>query len=435
METTRARLAFLLFLILLAGCTRAPVYLMPTPEVIRDPRFDTFARNPNLETLDEIRTFYATSRAPADSGDPKVFSKERGEELVFGEATFRIGDDGDAWRAIYDESATVKERDQVPLKLIDTKSEASLPLNDVTPDLDEDTQAFFNRLNAEIDASDTKILTVFAHGANNSFYESVARGAQLKYFTGQNDIAITFAWPSAGSIWGYGHDTREAVKAGVDFANFLKLLALHSSAEFINVIGYSAGGRVTGGALKVLGADFPPDHPGWKDRKVRRLNQVYLAASDEPLTDFLTHLPSYEHLVETITLTVNPDDNVLALASIAGGQVRVGGGGGAAYIEKMAPEDIDQLRDLMGNGKLDVIDMQIKEIEGFEYSHEFWYANPWVSSDVLVTLYARMGPEKRGLKSYTSENEFHVWYFPSDYVATLKDSLIEMFEPEAAGVE
>ncbi|MFW2403135.1 MAG: hypothetical protein ACN4GT_00125, partial [Gammaproteobacteria bacterium] len=66
--------------------------------------------------------------------------------------------------------------------------------------------------------------------------------------------------------------------------------------------------------------------------------------------------------------------------------------------------------------------------EGFEYSHEAWYANPWLSSDVLITLYLGLDPASRGLNSYQTANDLGVWYFPEDYLSTLKETLLEYFD-------
>ena len=61
------------------------------------------------------------------------------------------------------------------------------------------------------------------------------------------------AWPSPGSIWGYGTDKRRADSASADLAYLIELLAQHSSATKINLLAYSAGGRVVGRALEQLG--------------------------------------------------------------------------------------------------------------------------------------------------------------------------------------
>lgn len=429
-DGVRVRLILAALLLLsLAGCSRAPVFLMPTPEVVRDERFDPFAQNQYLGSVDRITTFYATNREPAKPGDPKVYSKNRGESLIFGQVTLQIGEGDDVWRSIYSESATVDKKDQVALSLVETTKEFEISL-DAPPDppLGQGGKEFFARLNAALDASSSKVLTVFAHGANNSFYESVARGAQLEYFTGGDDVAITFAWPSAGSIWGYGHDVRYSERSIADFADFMKLLARHSTATHINIIAYSSGGRVVGGALKLLGEEFTEaEVQSARGDGTRLLNQVYMAASDEPLVAFVENFPGYSHLVDTITVTINPDDNVLGLAKITGGGVRLGAAGGGSQLDKMREEEVQELRDLINAGKLDIIDMQIKDIEGFEYSHEFWYANPWVSSDVLATLYVGMDAADRGLGSYQAEEEVNVWYFANDTLAELKESLLRIF--------
>ena len=77
---------------------------------------------------------------------------------------------------------------------------------------------------------------------------------------------------------------------------------------------------------------------------------------------------------------------------------------------------------------MNFIDMQINEIAGFEYTHGAWYENPWLSTDVLVTLYIGLDPQARGLRSYRTAQDVGVWYFPQDYLSSLKKSLIEYFE-------
>jgi len=418
----------MLLLLLLAGCSRSPVYLMPTPEVIRDDRFDVFADNPYMEDVSQITTFYATTRKPEKPGDPDIFSKNRGGALILGEATLKIGSDGDAWRSIYAESVTPDKQERVALTLVDAELEASISPESSTLELDDDALRFFAKLNSAIDSSASKVLTVFVHGVNNSFYESVARGAQLQYFTGNSDVALTFAWPSAGSIWGYGRDSRSAEKSTGDLARLLELLARHSTAGHINVLAHSAGGRVVGGALAQLGQEFPEseiklDRSGW-----RRIHQVYMASSDESLSAFEKNLPNYLHLIDTVTVTVNPDDHVLGMAGIVGGEVRLGEAGGGKYVKKMTDAQQQRLRELTNDGKLDVIDMQINDIEGFEYSHSAWYENPWISSDVLVTLYVGLSPQERGLSSYLTAEDMKAWYFPEDYLSLLKSNLLQYFD-------
>ena len=86
----------------------------------------------------------------------------------------------------------------------------------------------------------------------------MAQGAQFQFFTGDNAMVLTFAWPSPGSIWGYGRDKRRADDAATDLAYLIELLSHHSTATRINLIAYSAGGRVVGGALAALSERYNP---------------------------------------------------------------------------------------------------------------------------------------------------------------------------------
>lgn len=45
--------------------------------------------------------------------------------------------------------------------------------------------------------------------------------------------------------------------------------------------------------------------------------------------------------------------------------------------------------------------------------HSYWYSHPWMSSDLLVQFLFQARPSERGLLKY--EQEFRLWYFPSDY--------------------
>ena len=441
-----SRVLIFVGLVLLVGCTRAPVYLMPTPEVMRDERFDVFANNPYLKSIDEITTYFATTRRPAKSGSSKAFTRHPGGSLILGEVTLKIGEGDDAWRSIYSDSVMPSDDDRVALELTDTRVDADWDLADLdaTVHLDRpsdaldlasspkalrpEVQNFFDRLNKDLDGSPTGVLTVFVHGANNSFYESVARGAQIQYFTGDTDVALTYAWPSAGSVWRYGYDLRRAKESAAEFAEFMKLLSLYSAAKYINVIGYSVGGRIVGRGLAQLGEEFPQSFIESLPETPRKVNQVYLAASDQALTEFADDYPNYAHLVETMTVTVNPDDSVLGLARMVSGQVRLGGAGDGDNLKKMPEDERQRLIDLINSGKLDIVDMQINDIDGFEYSHGAWYENPWLSSDVLVTLYLRLKPQDRGLQSYRANDEIDAWYFPEGYLETMKSSLLELIE-------
>lgn len=266
---------------ILTACASPQLALMPTPEVLKDPRFDVFAANPTPLTTNEITTYYVTNRTPDGANSRGFFTGKPDDALHFGSAMVRLGPPDFDIQKLFGASTT-EDRDEklewtvvsAPLvasqdKPEDAAQEDSSRSLELTPDL----QAFFTELNGVVDASLTKKLTVYAHGANNKYNWSVAQGAQYQYFTGNNEVMLTFSWPSPGRLSGYRLDKSHANESAADFAYLLELLAEHSTAVKINVIGFSAGGRVVGGALGLLGGRH-------KDPAELRLGQVYLASSD-----------------------------------------------------------------------------------------------------------------------------------------------------------
>jgi esterase/lipase superfamily enzyme len=401
--------------------------LMPTPEALKDPRFDVFAANPAPKTSNEFRTFYVTTRTPAGEGSTSFFTAERDDTMHFGHATARVGPPDFDLERLVDESTTAEREDDLSWTVLDAPVLAGLPMaelrsrsaSETGDELSPPMQAFFEQFNRAIDSSLTNRITVYAHGANNNFTDSIPRGTQFQYFTGGNEIVLTFAWPSPGRITGYSKDRARSNAAAEDFADLLVLLARHSTAERINVIGFSAGGRVAGGGLGILGrrADASSGF---------RIGHVYLTASDEPMKKFLEDLPAIYSVVSGLTVTANPDDPVLRLARITDTRLRVGEAGSGTVVEAfdLNEEQAARLEEMVNSERMNIVDLSRTEIEDFKFSHGAWYENPWVSTDVLVSILDGLPPAERGLKSYSSDLNYEIWYFPENYVENLTSQLL-----------
>lgn len=412
---------------ILTACASSQLALMPTPEALKDPRFDVFAANPTPLTTNEVTTYYVTNRSQAGATSKSFFTGKPDDALHFGSATVRLGPpDFDIEKLLG--ASTTEDRDEklewtvvrAPViasqdKPEDTEQGAAPRSLELTPDL----QAFFTELNGVVDASLTKKLTVYAHGANNQYNWSVSQGAQYQYFTGNNEVMLTFSWPSPGRISGYRLDKSHANASAADFAHLLELLAEHSTAEKINVIGFSAGGRVVGGALGLLGDRH-------QDPSDLRLGQVYLASSDEPLKDFLAALPKFYPLVDALTVTANPGDPVLGLARMTDAQMRLGAPGRGSSDESLGLTDAESkhLHEMINSDRMSFIDLSKNLIEGFKFSHGAWYENPWVSTDALVYLLDGLLPQDRGLDSYESDMGYQIWFFPADYLDRVEKELL-----------
>ncbi len=418
---TKIVVVAMLIFTLLGGC-QSQLKLMPTPEVLKDPQFDVFAEHPHPEKINQIEAYYVTTRSLATSG-PSFYTGTPDELVHYGRALLQIGKpEQNVLEHL--QATTQSSKDSFSWELIDALEIASRPrsfdsIESGCMDPDPETLKFIDSFNTTLVDYPIKDLTIYVHGAKNTFYWSVAQGAQYQFFTGNNAMVLTFSWPSPGSIWGYQTDKAQADAAADDLACLIELLAAHSEFHRLHLIAYSAGGRVAGGALSILGArDYTAAD--------LRIGQVYLTSSDEPLARFIDNLPLFYDLVEGLTLTMAEDDMVLALARLTDKKERLGAPSTAPNEELGLDKEAEaELRRMINSDRISLIDLGSSDIEGFRFSHGAWYENSWVSTDVMVTLLTGWLPNKRGLTESVSADGYQFWYFPKTYLDDLKAALIE----------
>lgn len=411
-----------LSLILVAGC-QSQLMLMPTPEVLKDERFNLFEANPDPLTSNEIATLYVTTRVP-DERRADFFKGQPDERLHLGVAKLRIGEENLNLFELIRQSTTGERKEKfgwalLSAPILSSTERLSQPAGTAERRtlLPESMASSIAALNDYIDENPVKELTLYAHGADNTFYWSVAQGAQFQYFTGDNAMVLTFAWPSPGSIWGYGMDKRRANAAATDLAYLIELLAHHSTATRINLIAYSAGGRVVGRALTELAQRY-------QDWESLRIGQVYLTQSDQPLAEFVDGLPSFFPLVEGLTVTAAAGDPVLGMARMTDTKLRLGAvGDGSGINLKLSDQDYQQLVSIMNSEKMVLIDLVNVPATEYRFTHGAWYDSSWVSTDVMVTLLGGLTPEERGLEP-VQVNDVRVWVFPDDYIERLTESIL-----------
>ncbi len=419
------KLFFALGLVLAAGC-QSQLMLMPTPEVLKDERFNLFEANPDPLTSNEISTIYATTRTPAPAGSP-FFKSKPDSRLHLGVADLRIGEENLNFFELIQESTTGERQREYAWNMLAAPilSSTDRPSNTDTqgPILAEEMAESLARLSDYIDRKPIKELTIYVHGANNTFYWSVAQGAQFQYFTGDNAIVLTFAWPSPGSIFRYSADRRRSDKAATDLAYLLELLGHHSTATRINLVAYSAGGRVVGGALAQLAERYD-------DQETLRIGQVYLTQSDQPLIDFVTTLPAFFPLLEGLTVTAAVGDPVLSMARMTDFKLRLGATGEGDGVKlDISDELYDQVVAIMNSDRMVFIDLRDVPEAQYKFSHGAWYDSAWVSTDVMVTLLGGLTAEERGLEP-VDVNGVEVWTFPDDYLDRLKTFILEREEED-----
>jgi len=425
-----SQLLFTLVFIFLAGC-QSNVYLMPTPAGLQSGKHDPFEFTPEKDKGSHIAVAYATNRLPSEAG---YYAREFNDNLRVGLAHVQIGDGEQSWEEIRQLSIQGLDKKDAVLSISNVDQMGILSSDDSLDTLPPELQALMDKLNAVIDESVVKEITVYVHGANNTFYRSAAQAAQYRHFTGRQAIVTFFSWPSAENILRYGTDVSNITETVPTFARYLKLLAEHSSAERINILSYSVGATLTTRTLALLGSDHSqPDREAY--RKSLRLGSIYFAAPDTDFDNFIEEYRQYQDIVERVTVTINHDDSVLGVSrkmfhakraaknndqQVKGSKSRLG----KPDIEDLTQEQASWILAKTRDPNFDVLEVDYNAIPGLSKgSHDYWYQNPWTSTDALLALNFHTHPADRGLVSRESEGFPRIWYFPDDYDTRIDDAI------------
>jgi esterase/lipase superfamily enzyme len=424
----------------LAGCQHA-VYLMPAPVGIKAGKHDPFAHTPEERKSSNILIGYATNRTPIGAKESRFYGRDFDADIRLGVAEVQIGDGNQGWDEIYKISLNgARLKTDTLLTLSNTNElgvlQQDASLDQLTPDLKE----IFDRFNKAIAASPTKDITIYAHGANNSFYRTASQAAQYRHFTGRQAIVVLFSWPSAESILRYGTDVRHINKTVPTFVRFIKLLAKHTNARKINILAYSAGASLTTKSLAMLGQDTSvTDRSSYRDSL--RLGTIYFAAPDTDFDAFVDEYRSYQDIVDSVTVTVNQYDTVLGIAreehyaknrsaidtaqDPRSGKSRLG----KPDLADISAEEADWLHKQTRDANFYVIYVDPKVIPGMtKGSHDYWYQNAWASTDALIDLNFRVAPAERGLEEFVTDKNARLWFFPADYEERIEQAIAKLRE-------
>lgn len=403
----------------LSAC-QTSIPLMPTPEILTDERFDLFEENPAALRSNQIVTLYATTRKPARRG---YYSGGVGNKITLGRATLQIGEADTDLESLHEQSTSDAREEVLTWRMVDAVDLGSTPRPDrseagIEAPADALRQAI-EALNADISSRAVPELTIFIHGAKQSFESSLAQAAQFQFFTGDNAPVIAFTWPSPNSYMAYSVDRYQAERAARDLGLLIEQLARYSVAEKIHLLGYSVGGRIIGDTLALLAEDN-------EDPESLRIGQVYLAQSDQSFKEFITQLPVFFPIVDGLTVTYAAGDPVLMLARFTDGVLRVGAAGeDSEQALNLTEAELDELVSVFNSERATFINLREVDYEGYAFSHGAWHDNPWVSTDVLVTILVGLKGSERGLEpTIDPEDGVRIWGFPDDYVARLTDSLL-----------
>jgi esterase/lipase superfamily enzyme len=400
-------------LLLVTGCsTTKPLTLMTTPVIYTSAAVDPFAHlGPQDKTISSS-VFYATNREPhlSQNGQPH-YGNRIGQQLHLGQVTVRMGTDDTSWQDLYQASIEPKRATPVPLFVEETREVATMDpryAEHLPSHLPPALQTFVAEINAELARASDKEIMLYVHGAKTDFQKAVTLAAELDHFAGRDFVGFAFAWPSHQNIFTYllGIDVHPAWHSALSLHTVIDFLARYTRVERINVICYSAGGRLASKALFEMYRTHA--HLSVKElKKTFKLGTVIFAASDVPLDVFLERLPAIAKLARNVVVTVSDADNVLrAAGELMGGDQRIGSEQAGEQEEKFAKaHHIDNF---------EIIDFSRgKDKRGFDISgHHYWYRHPWASSDIIFLLRTDLPAHRRGLEPADLNR---VWYLTHDY--------------------
>ena len=414
----RFLLILLAVIVAAAGITVAialhhpPMRLMPAPAVFLDGRTSVFSGEPDVTTDPEIRLFYATNRAPLGTREDRDYARVAGTDLSAGVVTIRIGEDGTPWDRIYEWSTRAGDDPRPFLHLEAVDEQATIAPGQP---ISAEAEAWFRSIDDALARSRDHDVIVYVHGANTTLERAAGQAAQLQHFTGRNSVVVLFAWPTAENFLRYSRDMVTAAEAAPELARLIALLSQNTDAEHVDVFTYSAGASVGSEALALVGRDA--DAPGAPET---RLGEVYHAAPDADFRGFVDDMKDYADRAERVTVAVNMNDSALRLAR----RVNNGSRAGRPDMRELSPEATEWLLAATRDYGLELLRVRPENIPGLSsFSHTFWYDDPWVSSDVLITLLHHLPPADRGLEAGDTSFGGHYWTFTPDYPERLSSVL------------
>ncbi len=419
MHRSAFRIGSIVAILVCAACAGPPVEdLMPTPVLYSELDLSPLDHITEQQRWKPRRVYYATTRQRDPSPMRIDYSNDEANLVSAGMALVGFGGPQLSWSDLSEYSRRSTRPDTIDLSiagLIEAGTFMPSLEGPVSEDSAEGLSWLTADLNRSIDAARDKDLLIYVHGAKVNFYNANVFAAMLDHFMGRDMTSIAFSWPTRQNIlaYGTGGDVERAYRSAPALASLLEVLAKHSNARRINIVCWSAGGRVTTAALKELyernqGSDQDP-------RERFRIGTVYYAAADVPTSEFAEALPGINALANRIVVTLSSKDGALNMGSMfMGGGSRIG--------QRQQTLSEDHLAAARDADRLEIIDVSRGwEGRGFDITgHRYWMDHPWASSDLVLAIRSDFTAAERGLEP-AGDNGI-LWTIPANYPERLRET-------------
>lgn len=386
-----------------------PMRLMPPPLAIQMGGERVFEVAPDLAAGNRIEIFYGTSRLPVGPVDNRIYTVAPDRVLRLGTATLRIGEETSTLDQIREWTIRADAGDRPFLHLDSMREAATLPDANAP---DQAAAGWFDAVDAALAESRSRDVLIYVHGANTTVERAAGQASQLRHYSGHDAVVVLFAWPTAENFLRYGRDIETAFASAPHLGELIAALLENTTAERVNVFTYSAGGTVGSYGLALLAAE----NPG----AAARVGEVYHAAPDADFRDFVTDLKVYAPLVGRATTALNLGDSALRLAEVVNRASRAG----RPDLRELDEEQAAWILGAAEEDGLEVLQIRPENMPGLSAtSHTFWYDDPWVSNDVMLTMMLSLAAGDRGLERGASPSGVAYWTFPPDYAERVRAAL------------
>jgi len=242
--------------------------------------------------------------------------------------------------------------------------------------------AFYKEVDAFLSNADDDSVLVFVHGYNVSFQEAILRTAQVAYDLDFGGLAVSYSWPSTGTVKGYLTDANNARWSQPHFKDFINDLRARTGINKMHIIAHSMGSRVLAGALEDVAGDLVSE-------------QVIFAAPDIDADVFKELTGGFHHKVRRITLYASSNDEALKLSrKLQGGYARAGEVASGVHVYPNV-DSIDATH--VNTGLL---------------KHSYFSDNRSIVSDIYHLIRQDMPPDKRfGMSERKNGRGYKYWEF------------------------
>lgn len=388
---------------------------MPTPILYESAQYGPLDNIPLEEQWNLRRVYYATTRARDNDLQKINYSNTESDQVSVGMSLIGFGSDNMTWDDLSKASRQVNREGIVPLSIAGILEAGKYRFDkdgNIT-DVSGAAKWLMANMDESIENSRDKDILIYVHGAKVNFYNASAFAAQLDHFMGRDMTSIAFSWPSRQNIFAYvlGNDKERSYSSAPALESLITALAKSTRVRRINIITWSAGGRLVTAALAQLRQRHPEETAKQLSKRYR-LGTVYYAAADVPQGEFIEALPAINDLVQRVVVTGSSSDEALKSAKMfMGGDVRIGQISGKLTAE--------QRESVLQAHHLEYIDLsRDRERRGFDITgHRYWFNHPWASSDLILAIRKNLDPPERGLEQGDVPL---LWWMPDDYPERLK---------------